>query len=57
LYNGKYGYNVRAKTLEILDTGYPVSDVVLQVVKFFGDNKWPLYPYYDSAKPRIKIVK
>jgi hypothetical protein len=57
VYNGKYGYDVKTKTQLKQDTGYLVSDVVLLVVKFFGDNKWPLYPYYDTANPRIKIVK
>jgi hypothetical protein len=57
LYNGNYGYNVKAKTLEIRDPGYLVSDVVLEVVKFFGENGWTLQPYNDPAKPRIKIVK
>jgi hypothetical protein len=48
LYNA---YNVNA--LETREISYPVSEVLIEVVKFFDENNLPLGPYYDPANPRI----
>jgi hypothetical protein len=48
LYNA---YNVN--TLEKREISYSVSDVLIDVVKFFKESNLPLGPYYDPANPRI----
>jgi hypothetical protein len=48
LYN-TYNMNV----LETRQISYSASELLIDVLKFFNENKLPLGPYYDPANPRI----